>query len=129
MPFPYNGAIYQGIAGGVLRPYTSITALGAAQNCTNPRAPRALPTAEGGCGETGECDLVVRLGPELYTEAAPTPATAPGNAALATDAATWMAYEWYTFEPPRWHAEEMDSGEHISIVKMDAAAAAAVVAL
>lgn len=130
MPFPYNGAIYQGIAGGVVGPYTSITALGAAQNCTNPRAPRALPTAGGGCGETGECDLVIRLGPELYTEAAPgrlaepTPAAAAGNAARAREAATWMAYEWYTFEPPRWQAEEMDSGEHISIVKMDAAAAA-----
>ena len=166
LPFPYNGAIYQGVASVVEGPYTAIVAMGAAPTCTNPRAPRALPTAAEGCGASGECDLVIRLGPALFTEGAsfsssssssssssggsggsrggsggsrsgytdgsggannsqhrntaflPTVAAQAAPAAPVTPTTTWMAYEWYTHEPPRWESEQADSGEHISIVQM-----------
>jgi len=104
LPFPYSGTIYQAYSrADIAGPYSGVELAGPAPGCAAASAPRSLGNAtSGGCGPTGDCEAVLRLGPERFAD---------GNE-------SWLAFEWYTHEPPRSKAEAADSGEHISLTRL-----------
>eukprot|EP01052_Picozoa_sp_SAG31_P035051 SAG31_NODE_4179_length_3499_cov_5.939412_3_plen_297_part_00 len=111
LPFPYDGSILQAYADTIAGPYKNVEEAGALDKqhgCSEAVAHR-LPHAStiGGCaGASGQCEKVMRLGPSIFVES-------------GQNGTAWLAYEFYSNQPPTTPAEKAASGEYIALTRLN----------